>query len=326
MMWKNKLKADPSKWLLDSDPWTRYKVITDLLDRSPDCGAAIQAKKELFQHELIQKLINETGEWFPAAIGRHNDAKLTHYKLRMLADFGININDPGIEKIINTVISHEESGMYAIRQQLPEKSYIKADPKADEWHAQPCDSPLITYCLKEMGWEDKKLDRNIKLIRDKWNNTEGWFCFFFFVEGQYKKLKIGCPMAGMMALEVFSTIAELKESIYAQNAFAPLKFHYEHRKSVYYFGRSKKFWTTKYPFIWYNALYMADVLSHFDFCKNEPMVIELIEWIINQQDEQGRYTPTSMFQAYKGWDFSNKKEPSPWITYLCCRILKRYFG
>ncbi|MBN1186799.1 MAG: hypothetical protein JXB49_31260 [Bacteroidales bacterium] len=132
-------------------------------------------------------------------------------------------------------------------------------------------------------------------------------------------------MAGLMTLELLSALPELKESEFAKNAFAPLKFHFEYGKSIYFFGRSKKFWTIKYPFVWYNALYMADVLSRFHFCKDDPLMKELINWILSKQDEKGLFKPTSMFQAYKDWDFSNKKEASPWITFLCCRILKRFY-
>jgi hypothetical protein len=127
-------------------------------------------------------------------------------------------------------------------------------------------------------------------------------------------------------LQVFSQIDDLKESQAAKNAFEPLKFHRDFGKSLYYFGRSKKFWTLKYPFIWYNALYLADVLTRFDFLKKEPLVQELIDWIEVSQDEQGRFKPTSMFMCYKGWDFANKKEASPWMTLLCSRILRRWYG
>ena len=66
----------------------------------------------------------------------------------------------------------------------------------------------------------------------------------------YKKLQAGCPMAGLMALELFSLVQDLKKPEYARNAFEPIRFHREYGKSIYYFGRSKKFWTLKYPFIW----------------------------------------------------------------------------
>ena len=84
-------------------------------------------------------------------------------------------------------------------------------------------------------------------------------------------------MAGLMALQVFSRIPELKESEFARNACAPIKFHKDSGKSLYYFGRSKKFWTLKYPFVWYNALYLAGVLTRFESLKNYELVKELIE-------------------------------------------------
>lgn len=72
-------------------------------------------------------------------------------------------------------------------------------------------------------------------------------------------------------------------------------------------------------------MYLADVLTRFDFLKDEPVVKELIDWIIDSQDENGRFKPTSVFMNYKGWDFADKKNSSPWITFLCCRILKQYY-
>ena len=76
----------------------------------------------------------------------------------------------------------------------------------------------------------------------------------------------------------------------------------------------------------YNALYLGEVLSRFDFLKDELLVKEIIQWIVESQDENGHFKPTSMFMNYKGWDFADKKEPSPWMTYLCCKVLKQYYS
>ena len=176
-----------------------------------------------------------------------------------------------------------------------------------------------------LSMDNPAVGKSVEALTTRWETPQGWFCHFPFVEGQFKKLQAGCPIAGLMALEVFSQIPDLKESVYAKNAFEPLKFHQEYGKSVYYFGRSKKFWTLKYPFIWYNALYLADVLTRFEFLRSDSLVTELISWIEESQDEGGRFKPTSTWMAYKEWDFANKKENSPWITFLCCRILKRWY-
>jgi len=51
-----------------------------------------------------------------------------------------------------------------------------------------------------------------------------------------------------------------------------------------------------------------------------------VNWIMDMQDENGRFKPTSAFMNYKGWDFANKKEASSWMTFLCCRVLKQYYS
>ena len=37
----------------------------------------------------------------------------------------------------------------------------------------------------------------------------------------------------------------------------------------------------------------------------------------------GRYTPESVWTAWKDWEFGQKKEPSPWLTLLVDRIERR---
>ena len=45
--------------------------------------------------------------------------------------------------------------------------------------------------------------------------------------------------------------------------------------------------------------------------------------ITAQADAQGRYTAGSMYQAWKGWSFADKKRPSPWLTFLALRVQQR---
>jgi hypothetical protein len=324
--WLKKLNANPIDWLLNSNPWTKYKTLTDLLEKSELSDEVKKVKKELINDPKIIKLIDETGQWFTESITRHNIPTIPYYKLLMLSDFGLNINDNGIDKIIQKINEHIIEDMFAVRQTLPEKTFKLPDKKSNEWHVLPCDTPVITYSMLCLKNNDKKVLKSVDKIKEKWQTSYDWFCHFFFVEGQFKKNKINCPISGLMALNVFSQVPELKESKEAKNAFLPIKFHKEYGKSIYYFGRSKKFWAFKYPFIWYNALYLADVLTKFDFLIKDDITTELINWILKSQDESGRFKPTSMFKAYKEWDFSNKKKVSPWMTFLCCRILKRWYN
>lgn len=329
--WRNRLKGDPFSWLLSSNPWTRYNTLVHLMNVSPSSEEAREVKQELLKHPLVTGLIREAEQWLPQAATRNNDPKLSYFQLRMLSDFGLDMYDAALEPIIQKAVSHQSENMFAVRGEPPAtqrggREFVIPDPSADVWHVSPCNSPVITNALLRLKYTFGDLTKAVEALQEKWNTQQGWFCHFFFVESQFKKLQAGCPMAGIMALDVFSQVPELKESQYAKNAFEPILFHRDYGKTLYYFGRSKKFFTMKYPFVWYNALYLADVLTRFEFLKGHDLVRDLIRWIEDSQDETGRFKANSVFLPYKDWDFGNKKEPSPWITYLCCRILKQWYN
>lgn len=325
--WITKLKKNPIDWLVSSNPWTRYMTLLDLLGKKDETEEVLQAKRDLEEDPLVLQLIKEAGQWFSVTPKRHDDSKMSHYQLKMLADFGFTESNHMIKSITDSATKHMENDLFAIKQALPVKgSNIDIDDNFNEWHALPCDSPVICSTLYRLGNRNKALMQSIDVIKEKWNNDTGWFCDLFFVSGQFKKHQVGCMMAGLEALELFSLFPNTENDIHIKNAFYPLKYHRDYGKSLYYFGRSKKFWSLKYPFVWYNALYIAEILSRFDYLKEEVLLKEIIDWILESQDTDGRFKPTSMFMHYKKWDFANKKEASPWITYLCCKILKRYFS
>jgi hypothetical protein len=329
--WTEKLNANPIDWLLGSNPWTKYKTYSDLLGCNETDSELTEAKKELLIDQNIIELANETKDWLTVSASRNSDPKISYFKLKALAEFGLKFSDLELQETVDKASEHMIENMFGVRGQTPDRpkkgeKYEKPDLTADVWHISPCNSPLITTALMELGVKNELVEKSIEELKNRWTDKEGWFCHFFFVNSQFKKLRIGCPIAGLQALEIFSKVPELKESAYSKFAFEPIKFHKDYGKTLYYFGRSKKFWTFKYPFVWYNALYLADVLTRFDFLKKEPVVKELIDWIIDSQESDGKFKPTSIFMNYKGWDFANKKEASPWITFLCCRILKQYFG
>lgn len=49
----------------------------------------------------------------------------------------------------------------------------------------------------------------------------------------------------------------------------------------------------------------------------------LIDLLDRPADDDGRYTAGSMYRAWQGWSFADKKRPSPWLTFLVLRVLKR---
>ena len=107
-----------------------------------------------------------------------------------------------------------------------------------------------------------------------------------------------------------------------------LLWHWQHQaeRKLYLFGIGTDFRKLKYPFVWYDILHVVDVLSRFPFIYADPRFRAMVETITAQADQAGRYTAGSMYQAWKDWSFADKKRPSPWLTFLVLRILKRLPG
>jgi len=103
-----------------------------------------------------------------------------------------------------------------------------------------------------------------------------------------------------------------------------LLWHWEHQteRKIYMFGIGTDFRRLKYPFVWYDILHVADVLSRFPFVRADLRFREMLEAIAAQADD-GRYSADSMYRAWKGWSFADKKSPSPWLTFLVLRVQQR---
>jgi hypothetical protein len=91
----------------------------------------------------------------------------------------------------------------------------------------------------------------------------------------------------------------------------------------YLFYMGTDFRKIKTPFIWYDILHVLDVLSQFDWLKNDSRIKEMIDIVTSKANNEGKFIPESIWMAWKGWDFAQKKEPSRWLTFLVLRIIKR---
>jgi len=79
----------------------------------------------------------------------------------------------------------------------------------------------------------------------------------------------------------------------------------------------------KAPSCWYDIVSVAGVLSKYQSIHTDSRFQEMIDLIKSKQDNDGFFTPESIYTKLKDWDFSQKKAPSPYLTYLCIRIFER---
>jgi hypothetical protein len=325
--------TDVIEWLLESDePWTRYRTLVDLLDQPEDDAGVQAARAEMLAHPQVQVLIAEAAAWPGYALKRHNDAKHPIYKFSTLADFGVQASDAppgggvGISTGIEAVLAHQSpEGAFQSLTNIP-KAF--GGTGEDMWTWIVCDAPTLAYALLAMGLgSDERVQRAVDHLVSLVDEN-GWRCRAAPELGKFKgpgRKADPCPIANVYVLKALAQVPDLIDSAATRAGTEMLLWHWEHQteRKVYLFGIGTDFRKLKYPFVWYDVLHVVDVLSRFPFVHTDPRFREMVAAITVQTDEDGRYTATSMYRAWKGWSFADKRAPSPWLTFLVLRIQKR---
>jgi hypothetical protein len=324
---RNFKEKDTIQWLLSSDePWTHYRTLVDFLDRSEQDPEVMDARSEMIEHPMVQAMIREAGTWPGYPLKRHNDAKHLLYKFSTLADFGIRKDDPGMTVGIDALMAHQsEAGPFQIVVNIPQAFGGTGE---DMWTWIACDSPTLLYTLMSMGLGDdarvrRALEALIGLVQEN-----GWRCCAAPELGSFRgpgRKDDPCPIVNVYMLKAISLRPDLIGGSAAKAGLEMLLGHWQkqHERKIYLFGIGTDFKKLKYPFIWYDILHVVDVLSRYPQVHKDPRFLEMVNTITNQADDGSRYTASSMYQAWKGWSFADKKKPSPWLTFLVLRILKR---
>jgi hypothetical protein len=314
-------------WLLAADePWTRYRMLRDLLDR-PEADPEVQAARaEMIAHPQVQDLVARTAAWGETPCKRHNDAGYTLYALSTLADFGLGAGDAGLEAGLEKVLAHQSpEGAFQTVVNVPKRFGGTGE---DAWTWVLCDAPTLLYTLLAMGLgDDERVQRAVEHLVATVDEN-GWRCVAAPNLGKFRgpgRKDDPCPIANVYALKALSLVPNRVDSPAAHTGVEMLLDHWACRgeRKMYLFGIGTDFQKLKYPFVWYDILHVADVLSRFPYARQDPRLDEMVEAVTSQADEEGRHTATSMYRAWKGWSFADKKKPSPWLTFLVLRVLKR---
>lgn len=318
------------QWLLDSaEPWTRYRALRDLLGRPADDPEVLAARAALLAHPQVQSLIAQAAAWPGRAIGRHNDASHPIYALSTLADFGLTAADPGLDRAAAAVLAHRsaDGALLSVLNVAP----AFGGTGEDTWSWVLCDAPTLLYALLALGLgQEAGVQAAVTHLVNAVDEA-GWRCRCGPELGRFRgpgRKADPCPIANVYALKALSLVPEYLDSPATRRGVEMLLGHWERRADVkyYLFGMGSDFRKLKYPFIWYDILHVADVLSRYPCVHADPRFQEMVAAITAQADSQGRYTAGSMYQAWKGWSFADKKQPSPWLTFLVARVQLRVSG
>ena len=321
------MQTELAQCLLDSDePWTRYRTFVDLLDCSEDDADVRAARKAMLAHPQVKILFAEVAAWGEQPVARHNDAGHAIHKLSTLADFGVRSGDRGMKSILTAVMAHQSSeGAF---QSLVNVSRSFGGTGKDTWAWMQCDAPVLVSLLLAMGLGHNARVKQAVQHLTKVVDENGWRCVVASELGKFRgpgRKADPCPIANVHALKALAQSPDLADCPATRTGTEMLLAHWQNQKTTkyYLFGVGTDFRKLKYPFVWYDILHVVDVLSRFPFVHGDKRFQQMVKAITVQADKQGRDTAASMYQSWKGWSFADKKNPSPWLTFLVLRILKR---
>jgi len=313
-------------WLLKGEPFVDYRTRVDLLGQSENEAEVVRARKEMISQPKTQLILQELKNWPGIVLSSHKSASQPFHRLSFIADLGLTKHDPDIKEIAQKVFEHKSNeGPFQLPTNVPKHF---GGSGRNEWAWSLCDAPVIIYSLAKFGLgEEEQVQKAVKFLAGLVREN-GWPCAVSKELGKFRgpgRKNDPCPYATLAMLKMLSQFDEWKSSEEVHVGAECLLGLWEKSRELhpYMFYMGTDFRKLKAPFVWYDILHVLDVLSQFSWLRNDSRLREISEIVKSKSGNEGKYTPESVWKAWQGWDFGQKKQPSRWLTFLVLRILRR---
>jgi len=304
--------------------WLQYATRKNILCESK--ASIMNLQLQALSDPKIKTYLNDITDYHSILVSNHKNPDLPIHKLLFLLDIGFDTDIQEIQTAIDKIMEHKDSnGIYKSLTNIP-KHFGGSGENTFGWCL--CDAPLLLFALLKAGID---YEQHIKQGVDylvAFHKESGFPCTVSQEFGKFRgpgRKDDCCPYASLIMLKLLSAIPEYCESDVAANTAMGLLALWENslERHPYQFYMGTDFRKLKAPAIWYDLVSVVDVLSHFEAIKSDARFIEMVSMIKSKRDNNGLFTPEAIFQKFKGWDFGQKKIPSPYLTYLCHRVLAR---
>lgn len=307
-----------------SKPWLQYAISINVLGQERETLTSL--KEEALSDPQIQQSLNTVSDFHRTLVTNHKNPDLPIHQLLFLLDIGFRTDVPEIETAISQLMSHKDKhGIYQSLTNIPKHFGGTGE---DEFGWCLCDAPLLLLALIKAGVDyDEHIRQGVDYLVSL-EKEQGFSCSASEELGTFRgpgRKGDCCPYATMVMLRLLSHIEEYKNSETAMKAIDSLLSLWEcsQERHPYMFYMGTDFRKLKAPALWYDIVSVTDCLSAFEYARTDTRFGEMISIIKSKQDEKGLFTPESVYQKCKGWDFGQKKEVSLYLSYLCLRILER---
>jgi len=313
-------------WLFEGPAWVQARAVEDLSAGEIDPAKLSRLRESARQDPAVQSLLVGLADWPGTALSSHKAAGHALHQMVFLADLGLTVDDPGIQRLAERMLA-------TTGREGPQRTLMNISPSyggsgKDELAWALCDAPLNLYGLAKFGLAghpavQKAAEFLAGLVRDN-----GWPCAVSPELGKFRgpgRKEDPCPFANLIMLQALAQFAEYRDSPATRAGVeAALRVWSERvERHPYMFYMGTDFCKLKAPLVWYDLLHALDVLSQYPWVSGDARFNEMLDVLRAKADAQGRYTPESVWTAWKDWEFGQKKAPSRWVTLVARRVMGR---
>ncbi len=307
-----------------SEDWLKYAIQINLFHSVKEEN--VELLKTALQDEKIRQALRDVAAFHETLVTNHKNPMLPIQRLLFLLDLGFDMDVPEIKTAIDAILAHrDENGVYQSMTNVP-KHFGGSGEDVYSWCL--CDAPLLLLALLKANVDYEKhikpgVDYLVSLCREN-----GFPCAVSPELGKFRgpgKKDDCCPYATLIMADLLSAIPEYRDSYAAKASVESLLRLWENsiEQHPYLFYMGTDFRKLKAPSAWYDIVGVAGVLSKYPSVQHDPRFLEMMEIIKNKQETDGFFQPESVYLKLKDWEFSQKKTASPYLTYLCLRILQQ---
>jgi hypothetical protein len=333
MSWRDEVKGDAIRWLLESDaPGVRYLALRDLLHRppgDPELAAARRAAHVEGPIAAVLAHMEPEGYWVRPGAGYNPKYRSIDWSLLLLAQLGATVTE---DKRIATACA------YLLDHALARGGLFSVNGAPSG--TIDCLQGNLLWALLELGCEDPRLDaafewmarsvtgEGVAPVTDKTAVVRyyGYKCAPGFSCGPNDKQP--CAWGAVKVMLAFSRLPQSRRTPLIQRAIergVEFLFSVDPATAAYPTPRGNKpnrsWWKFGFP-----VFYVTDLLQNVEALVGlgyggDPRLAHSFDIILEKQDAQGRW-PLEYDYTGKTWaDFGPKKQPNKWVTLRALRVL-----
>ncbi len=321
-MWSDELKFNPIITLLNcSNPAIEYFTRRDLLEEKV---AEVSSLWDLREPRKIINKQHDDGFWIYPGGNRklrsaedYNQLETFRQLGELVEKYGFHKNHPSIEKAAEFLFNCQTRagdfrGIYG-------KQY-----------ATTYSAAIMELLIKSGYHEDSRIEKGFQWLLSNRQNDGGWAIPFRTLKINYSDAlnlkepiqsdpeKAFSHLVTGMVLRAFSAHPRYSQSFEAHYS-GNLLMNRFFKRDKYNDRQDKKYWeSVSFPFWFTNIVTALDSLYFLGFSKEEPQIKLALNWLVQQQNEDGTFNLKLLLIRDKDLKY--------WVTLAICRIFKRYYN